>query len=232
MPLDRYPLREAVARLRKEYGAPEPPVTTDPFEMVLWENCAYLVADEDRARVFGRLKKATRLDPVRIAAMPLPALVELVGPDGGMQPAVRAEKLQHAANLIIDIGQKELRALCKSDPKKARRLIKTFRGFSDPGADRVLMVAGGQPILGLESNGVRVLSRLGFGTMKQDWGKWYKSVTEAMLPELPAIAAHRIEAQQLLRQHGRFICKTTAPRCGDCVLLARCPTGALEARRA
>jgi endonuclease III len=232
MPTDRYTLREAVARLRKEFGAPKPPVATDPFEMVLWENCAYLVDDGHRARVFARLKKATRLDPVRIAGMSPAALVDLIGPDGGMQPAMRAEKVQEAANLIIDIGQKELRTLCKSDPKKARRLIKKFRGFSDPGADRVLMVAGGQPILGLESNGVRVLSRLGFGTMKQDWTRWYRSVTEAVLPELPATVPARIAAHQLLRQLGQTHCKHNAPRCRECPLLARCPHGQLETRRA
>lgn len=231
MPLDRFPLREAVARLRKVYGAPTPPIATEPFEMVLWDNCAYLVDDAHRARVFARLKKATGLKPERIAGMHPAALAELIGPDGGMQPAGRAEKLQQAANLILDIGQKELRALCKSDPKQARRLIKKFRGFSDPGADRVLMVAGGQPILGLESNGVRVLSRLGFGTMKQDWTRWYKSVSEAVLPELPATAPARIAAHQLLRQLGQTHCKHTAPHCGDCPLLARCPHGQSETRR-
>lgn len=42
-------LREQVSRLEACHGSPEPPAVTDPFEMVLWENVAYLV-DDDPAR--------------------------------------------------------------------------------------------------------------------------------------------------------------------------------------
>lgn len=192
--------------------------------MVLWETCAYLVNDERRKLVFDRLMARTLRGPERIAAMRLDALASLIE-DGGMQPRVRAQKVQGAANLVLDIGQAALARLCKAEPARARRLLKKFPGFADPGADRILMIAGGAATLGLESNGVRTLSRLGFGPVAPgDYAKTYRAVTAAATAELPATAAGRIEAHQLLRLHGKTLCKTSVPLCGECPLAARCPT--------
>lgn len=231
MPLERWTLQEALTRLRKEYGAPQPPIATDPFEVVLWESCAYLVDDEHRARVFARLKKATGFKPERIAAMRPEVLAEVIAADGGMQPSMRAAKLQRAADIGLDIGLRKLRGICRSDPRRARNLIKRFPGFADPGAERVLMVSGSLATLGLESNGVRVLLRLGYGTMQKDWIRTWGSVSAAVMPEVPKSVSARIAAHQLLRAHGRTLCKTTAPHCGECPLLERCPMGRSETRR-
>ena len=35
-------LREGVKMLKKHYGPPALPATTEPFELILWENVAYL----------------------------------------------------------------------------------------------------------------------------------------------------------------------------------------------
>jgi endonuclease-3 len=223
MSLTRWPLAEALSLLQRRFGKPSPPVATDPFEMVLGETCAYLVDDERRKEVFDRLKARTGGDPERLAAMRTEALAELIA-DGGMQPRMRAEKVQAAANLALDIGTAELKRLCKADPVRARRVLQKFPGIAEPGADRILMTAGKARTLGLESNGVRVLSRLGFGDAAlRDYGKTYRSVSLAIEPELPGTTAARVQAHQLLRLHGRFICKTNAPRCVECPLAARCP---------
>lgn len=219
----RWPLAEAIRRLRGHYGKPARQPTTDPFEMVLWETCAYLVTDKRRKQVFDRLKAGTGADPERIAGMRPEALVPLIA-DGGMQPRGRTEKVQGAANLALDIGTAELRRLCKTDPVLAKRLLKKFPGIAEPGADRILMVAGGARTLGLESNGVRVLMRLGFGQAASDYARTYRAVSTAAEPELPETAAARIEAHQLLRTHGKTLCKAAAPRCRECPLSARCPS--------
>lgn len=225
MPPARWPLTEAIRLLRRRFGKPDPPPVTDPFEIVLWEACAYLVDDERRKQVFDRLKARTGADPERIAAMGTDVLAELIE-DGGMMPRMRAEKVQAAANLALDIGTAELKRLCKADPARARRALKRFPGIADPGADRILMVAGGARTLGLESNGVRTLSRLGFGQVAaRDYAKTYRAVSLDVAAELPGTAAGRIEAHQLFRLQGRFLCKTNAPRCGECPLAARCPVG-------
>ncbi len=222
----RWPLREVVARLEKAYGRPAPLRASDPFEMVVWESCAYLVDDERRARVFERLKKATGNDPGRIAAMKPGALAEVIAADGGMRPPMRAEKLQRAADLALDVGREELRKLCRTDPGAARRVLKKFRGIADPGADKILMVVGGLKTLGVESNGLRVLLRLGFGQDSPDYSKSYRSVVSAVKPELPDDRGWLVRAHQLLRRHGQTLCKTSAPKCGECPLGPRCPSAA------
>lgn len=224
VPITRWPLTEAIARLRQHYGAPSPLPVTDPFELELWESCAYLVDDERRARVYDRVRKTTGAKPERIAAMPLGALAKVIEEDGGMRPLQRAEKLQHAANLVLDWGQAELRRLCKQDLERARKLLKQLPGIGDPGADRILMISGSLATLAPESNGLRVLTRLGFGTEDRRYDRMYKSAVSDTKPELPAQPARRIEAHQLLREHGKALCKTTMPRCGECPLAERCPS--------
>jgi len=225
-PPHRWPLREAVTRLEKHYGAPPKPPVTDPFELILWESCAYLVDDDRRARVYSRLIQKTKADPEQIAGMKPGALAELIGPDGGMQPPMRAEKLQRAANLVLDVegGAAGLATLCRTDVQAASRVLRRFPGIGEPGADRILMIAGGLKTLAPDSNGVRVLVRLGFGREDRRYDRMYRSVVEATTPELPPERKWWVKAHQLLRHHGKTLCKTSAPLCGECPLSARCPS--------
>jgi len=220
----RWPLIEAIHSLRRQYGKPPRLPSADPFEMVLWESCAYLVDDERRRRVYNRLLAETGADPARIAGMRTVALAALIEADGGMQPMLRADKLQRAANLTLDVGRAELARLCRKEPIKARRTLRKFPGIGDPGADKILMVSGSLRTLGLESNGLRVLRRLGFGKASADYTKTYRSVSADVADELPRTTAGLIEAHQLLRQHGKTLCKAAAPLCGKCRLAARCPS--------
>ena len=224
----RWPLGEVVARLERHYGTPARLRATDPFAMVLWECCAYLVDDGRRRRVYDRLVKATGGDPARIAAMKPGALAELIAEDGGMRPPMRAEKLQRAAGLALDLGTAELRALCRADPAKARRVLVRFPGIGGPGADKILMVAGSLATVAPDSNAARVLVRLGFGREDSRYDRMYRSVVEATLPEVSADSAWRVRAHQLLRQHGQTLCKAAAPRCGECPLAPRCPAARVD----
>jgi endonuclease III len=224
MPRSRWPLQDLLRRLRKHYGPPSPLPSTDPFEQVLWESCAYLVDDERRARVYDRLVKATGAKPERIAAMQAGVLAQVIEEEGGMRPMMRAEKLQRAANLVLEWGQAELRRLCKTDPERARKLLKLFPGIGDPGADRLLMIAGGKRTLAPESNGLRVLCRLGFGALHARYEKTYASVVAATAPELPKTPEGLMQAHLLLRHHGKTLCKAGVPRCAKCPLAERCPS--------
>ena len=56
-------LQDVVERLQAFHGEPEPQEPTDPFEMVVWENIAYLVSDERRLDAYRALKKTVGLRP-------------------------------------------------------------------------------------------------------------------------------------------------------------------------
>ena len=224
MPRQRWPLAEAIKRLRKHYGSTPTWPSTDPFDLVLWESCAYLVDDLHRAKVYARLVRATGGRPAQIAGMQAQALARIIEKDGGMSPLMRAEKLQRAANLVLEWGQDELRRLCEEEPERASKLLKQWPGISGPGVDRILMIAGSRRTLAPESNGLRVLVRLGFGVLNTRYEKTYASVAEATAPELPKTPEGLIQAHLLLRRHGKTLCKTARPHCEDCPLSAQCPS--------
>ena len=216
----RIGLKDAVNRLAKLYGRPRPPLR-DPFALLLWENVAYLVDDKRRAKVFDALKRKVGLVPERILATPVNVLATLIK-DGGMLPAMRAEKVKRCAELALEIGVPRLRQAVRSDPELARKLLRRFPGIGVPGADKILLLCRGQRSLGPDSNGLRVLHRLGYGKEGKDYGRTYRSVTAAVAAELPDDYDWLIRAHQLLRRHGQELCKASSPRCEICPLAAGC----------
>ena len=59
-------LREVVKKLKKHYGPPAPPPTTEPFELILWENVAYLARPSRRREAFEQLKSSVGTSPTAI----------------------------------------------------------------------------------------------------------------------------------------------------------------------
>lgn len=208
----RLSLPEVLRALVALYGKPTKPVPKTPFEWVLWENVAYLVNDERREQAFRALGKLTRFDPVRIAetsAERLLAVTKL----GGMHPEARVDRLKEIAALALELG-----------PLRTPAQLRRFPSIGAPGAQKILMACGGGDALALESNGMRVLLRLGFGKESKNYAQSYRSVQEALAPELPRTPAARLVAHQLLRAHGQALCKNSAPDCDACPLAARCPS--------
>lgn len=99
-------LGDVLSRLKALYGAPKPPAS-DPVELILRENAAYLVDDETREAVFRSLKGAVGVTPEAILAAAF----------GRIVAAIRAEKPRErvaAHQLLRRHGQE----LCKrSEPR-------------------------------------------------------------------------------------------------------------------
>ena len=104
------------------------------------------------------------------------------------------------------------------------KLLKQLPGIGEPGADRILMIAGSVKTLAPDSNGARVLCRLGFGKDSARYDRMYRSVIQETMPELPDTPSWWLRAHQLLRQHGQSLCRRNAPRCRECPLAPRCPS--------
>lgn len=63
-----FTLREAIRALRKHHGRLEGPPTADPFELMLWENVAYLASPERRRAAFELLQSTVGTAPHEILA--------------------------------------------------------------------------------------------------------------------------------------------------------------------
>ena len=212
-------LVERLETLRSMYGDLEPPFR-DPFSLIIWETVAYLVSDVRRRQVFDQLVAEVGIDPASIAAYPPAALAELIR-DGGMQPERRAEKLQNAAAIVLDRFGGDASAVLKLPVTAAIRELKRFPGIGEPGAEKILLFCGAAPLLALESNGLRVLLRLGYGTEQRGYSAAYRSSRKSADPEIPRAIEYRVAAHLLLRRHGQELCKA-APLCERCPLTAGC----------
>jgi endonuclease III len=200
---------------------PNPPRTADPFEMIVLENVAYLVGDEQRSGAFDALTDRVGLSPVDIVTAPDEKLLE-VARLGGMLPASRVEKLRRIANIALQEFDGDLGSILKLPTPKAKRALKKFPGIGNPGAEKILLFTRTQPVLALESNGLRAMMRLGYGEEQKTYSASYRSVQEAVEPELKNDFDWLIEAHQLLRRHGQELCKRSEPRCVECPLKLNC----------
>src|SRR5215470_16491730 len=175
--------QQIIAKLEKSYGRPQPPQIIDPLEMILFENVAYLVKDDQREKAFNALRDLIGLNPTDILSAPSDRLAE-VARTGGMRPEDRARKLQLIARIVLTEFQGNLRQVLDWPVAKARKALKKFPGIGDPGADKILLFSGARPILALESNGLRALVRLGFCEEMKNYAATYARAREGARNQL------------------------------------------------
>ena len=104
----------------------------------------------------------------------------------------------------------------------AKKELREFPAIGEPSAEKILLFNRRHALLALESNGLRVLVRLGYAPEHRNYSTMYKQMQRALDPQLPASCDALIRAHQLLRQHGQELCKRTTPLCGSCPLRANC----------
>ena len=214
--------KKLIGALKRSYGAPHVPPAKGPFELVMWENACYLLPDERRAEVFEGLRKRIGMKPMAILKGDPDTLLALAT-RGGMRPQVRVFRWQEIARITLSQFDGDLDQILKLPYPQAKKALKQFPNIGDPGAEKILMFCGVASGLPLESNGLRVLTRAGYGRVHQkNYGAMYKSVQEAIKDELPRKAEAVVQAHLLLRQHGKEICKDKSPQCYECAIKDMC----------
>jgi endonuclease III len=213
--------KKLVAALKRHYGAPAVPPARGPFELVMWENACYLLSDERRAAVFEGLREQVGLEPNAILNAPRETLLALAKL-GGMRPETRVFRWREIARITVTQFAGDLNSILGEPFDKAKKALKQFPSIGDPGAEKILLFCGVQAGLPLESNGLRVLTRVGYGRVQKSYGSTYRSVQEALSGELPRDASHLARAHLLLRQHGKEFCRNNAPLCRTCPVSKLC----------
>lgn len=217
---------QTIVRLKKFYGVPEAPKVTDPFEQVLWENVAYLADDEKRARAFAALEKTVGTTPQDILKA-TPEKLLAVTRIGGIVPELRAQRLRQCAEIVQILLKGKLDAALSESLAHAKKTLKRFPTIGEPGAEKILMIAGKYPVFGIESNGLRVLLRLGFAQEQKSYSASYRRVQQALSGQLPKNSKSLVTAHQLLRTHGQELCKRSLPLCENCPLKDLCAFGSV-----
>jgi endonuclease III len=214
-------LARIIERLETFYGPPGPPEVTDPWRMIVWENIAYLVDDERRREAMSALEAEIGISAAEIVAAPKAKLMKAAV--RGIVPEQSVEKLRRCAEIALEEFDGDLQPILKRPVAQAKKALKRFPGIGDPGAEKILLFGRAYPILAMESNGLRVLVRLGFGMETPNYSATYRSVQEAVEPEVIKDFPWLINAHQLLRRHGQELCKRSRPRCRECPLVRECP---------
>jgi hypothetical protein len=191
-------------QLEAERGPADPVPSTDGWRLVLAENIGYLVDDERRWQALGELELVVGLAPERILTAQDATLRGIVI---GMSPDQRVARLRRCAELAI-----------------AGASWTAYPGIGRPGAERIELFTGVRPVLALDANCLRVLTRLGYGSPDRSYAASYRQAQAAASAELPATAPAVIRAHQLLRRHGREVCTRKNPACQQCPLAGNCPS--------
>jgi endonuclease-3 len=218
--MPRLSLDQAVDRLQAHYGKPKVPERADPWEMILRENVAYLADDDRRKSAFETLKRRVGIKPKDILAASDEVLLEVTA--HGIMPDLFVKKLRKCAEIAIQHFACDLRSILKLPLPKAKKALQKFPGIGEPGAEKILLFTRTDPVLALESNGLRVLVRLGFAAEQKSYATTYRLMNEAIKDELATAYSWLIGAYILLRRHGQELCRRSKPLCGECPLAADC----------
>jgi endonuclease III len=216
----RSSLSQVLDQLQAYYGRPRVPKLHGPWEMVLWENAAYLVDDDRRRQAFQTLKKRIGTEPGQILSASDEALLKVTG--HGILADQFAGKLRTCARIALEEFDGNLRTILELPFAQAKKALRKFPGIGEPGAEKILLLCQTYPILALDSNGLRVLLRLGFGEENKSYCTTYRLVQKSVAPALDKDLARLIQAHLLLRQHGQELCRRTRPECKKCPLASDC----------
>ena len=214
------PLARRIDALERLYGRLAPSKTKDPFELVLWENVAYLADDDKRARAFALLKKSVGLRPADVREAREDTL--LLVTSHGIKPELRVGALRRCADIAAKEFGSDLRTALALPPKEAMRKLRKFPSIGEPGAEKILLFTRTHPLFALDSNGLRVLLRLGYGKESKSYGTSYRSVRDAVSSEIVSDYDWLIRAHQLLKRHGQETCRRSAPACEICPIQDGC----------
>jgi endonuclease-3 len=213
-------LQTFIGSLEAFYGRLAKPAATEPLEMILSENIAYLADDARRVQAWETFRKRIGTTPEEILAAPRAELMTIAR--AGILAADRLEKIREIAEIALHEFGGDLNKALDDAPKGAKKALKKFPSIGDPGAEKILLFSRREPVLALDSNGLRVLLRLGYGKEDKNYSTSYRSAQEATRAEWKRDFDWLIAAHQLLRRHGQELCKRTRPRCEACPLRGEC----------
>ena len=188
---------------------------------ILTQNTAW--ANVEKA--LANLRAADAMSWPTIRAMPEAELAALVRPSGYFN--AKARKLKAFAAYMADRGDALAHRGDALDPtprgaKELRAELLGVHGIGPETADDIVLYAAGLASFVIDAYTRRIVDRLGIAPEPRSYGA-YQALFE---DNLPPDAALYNEYHALLDAHAKAVCTKREPRCGACVLLDLCPTGA------
>ncbi len=218
--MSRPTVLELLDWLEQFYGRQEPGWPVDPYEFLVWWYCGYPASDAACAKGWQKLTQEVGVTPRNLLEASPRKLAAALKP-GGMVPELRGLRLKELAARVKDEFGGDLRAGLAGPLSEVRKILKSFHGIADPGADRILLFGGIAPIAAIPSNCVGVLQRIVHGEEGENYGAVYREEQRTVEAEVPKTFDARTRAYLLIKQHGQQICKRK-PRCEECPVNKSC----------
>ena len=113
------------------------------------------------------MRKKVGLRPADIRKASQKALLSITS--RGIVPENSAEKLRQAADIAGEFFGDDLTPVVKKPAAVAKRDLRKFPSIGEPAAEKILLFNHKLPVLAMDSNGMRVLLRLGFAVEKKSY---------------------------------------------------------------
>ena len=194
----------------------------DPFEVIVGAILVQNTMWSNVERALDLLRAADVLEPSRMAALSNDELEALVRPSGQFRQ--KAKKLR--AFLALAASHGGLGRLLALPPDELRAVLLGTWGIGKETADCIVLYAAREPAVIADAYLIRVLSRMGIGPAgSTSYDQWQRFVRERSDRDRDRSA--RFHAEIVL--HCKFFCRKRMPKCGECLLLPRCPGSPMRA---
>ena len=187
-----------------------------PFEImvgaVLTQNTAWTNVE----KAIANLVRHDKLSAASIVAARHDHLANWLRPSGYFN--IKATRLKNFCHWYIDAGGPA--ALSQLDTDVLRGALLSVNGVGPETADDMLLYAFDRPVFVIDAYTRRLFSRLGFIAGDEAYEDIRLAVEDKLGPEVGLYN----EFHALIVIHAKAVCRVR-PRCGDCLLCRRCPTG-------
>ena len=215
-------LPDLYERLFAEYGEQHWWPGETPFEVMVGAILTQNTAWTNVEKAITALREADALNPEALRTRSLDELAALIRPSGYFN--AKARKLRVLGEYLGEY-EDDIEALFGSQSlNKLREELLGLHGVGPETADSMLLYAGNLPSFVIDAYTMRVLSRLGI--IDADERPTYEAVRALSHEALPEDVRLFNEYHALFVAHGKDVCKSRNPLCGECVLLEDCPAGA------
>ena len=209
-------LRTVLDRLAGAYGSQGWWPARAPFEMMAGALLTQRTTWRNAERAIASLRREGALSPEALALLPVSRLEALIRMAGTFR--TKAVRLKALARWYVDTGGRD--ALARRPTAALRSELLGLPGIGPETADDILVYAFARPVFVVDAYARRILSRYGWASGDEPYGKLSDAVARAVGRDAALLG----EFHALLVEHGKRYCRS-APRCTGCPLAAECRTG-------
>ena len=193
-----------------------------PFEVLVGAVLVQNTAWKNVEQAIGNLREEDLLEPVRLLAVPVEELEELIRPAGYYR--LKTKRLRNLLEFVVEEYGGSLEAMAEVDTETLRGQLLAINGIGPETADSILLYALEKPVFVVDTYTQRIFSRHGWVSNETD----YHQLQEHLVGELPRDVQLYNEMHALLVNVGHHFCRKT-PKCEGCPLVDMLPEGGIAA---